>query len=77
MIKKRDMRISDLKLNEKVQINGFEYVYKGVQKIKKPNFGKIEQIVFERNAGDHYDYKYFDLKVRSRELKQDKGILIF
>ncbi len=67
------MKISDLKLNDKVEINGFDYLYKGVQKIRKVNFGVVQQIVFERNEGTRYDYKYFDLKVGNKDLKEDNG----
>ncbi len=71
------MKISDLKLNDTVEINGFDYHYKGVQKIRKLNFGVVQQIVFERNEGTEKIHKYFNLSVESREVKQKNGKLIF
>lgn len=65
------MKISELKINQEITINSFRYQYKGVQKIRKAGFGKIEQIVFK--GIDVPDEKYFSLSLLSRELKLENG----
>lgn len=59
------MKVSDLKLNQEVEINGHAYQYKGVQKLRVPLYGKVQKIVFEGKKGQ----KLFDLTVGSKELK--------
>lgn len=41
------MKISDLKPGQKVTINGMLAEYKGIQKVKIPNFGKVEKRIFQ------------------------------
>ena len=65
------MKVSELKLNQEITINGHQYKYKGIQKIRRPNFGKVQQIVFEGKIKGVFDYKYFDLIVGNKDLKVD------
>jgi hypothetical protein len=37
------MKLSDLKLGQKVSINGIPSEYQGIRKVKIPNFGKVEK----------------------------------
>lgn len=37
------MKLSDLKLGQKVSINSIPATYQGIQKVKIPNFGKVEK----------------------------------
>lgn len=46
------MKISELKLNQEVEINGHTYKHKGIQKIRKQNFGLVQQRVFESETKD-------------------------
>ena len=70
------MKISELKLNQEVEINGHLYKNKGIQKLRKQNFGVVQQRVFEcTNKNGRYDYKYFDITF-NKELKEENGKLI-
>lgn len=40
------MKVRDLKIGQLVEINGQEYVYKGVQNVREKGFGKREKVVF-------------------------------
>ena len=40
------MTLSDLKPGQKVTIDGMLAEYKGIQKVRIPNFGKVEKRVF-------------------------------
>ena len=66
------MKISELKLNQEVEINGHLYKHKGIQKIRKQNFGVVQQRVFECT---NKNYKYFDITF-NKELKEENGKLI-
>lgn len=59
------MKISDLKLGQKIIINGHEYSYDGVQKIRKSGY-KIQQIVFKSTTKKVE--KHFDITMGSKEL---------
>ena len=69
------MKIIELKIDQEVIINSFRYQYKGVQKIRKAGFGKIEQIVFK--GIDIDDEKHFNLSVMNKELKTQNGKIEF
>jgi len=69
------MKIKDLEIGKEVVINALAYQYRGVKKVKILTEGAQQKIVFERNNGDHYDYKYFDLPVGNKELKETNGVL--
>lgn len=72
------MKISDLKINDPVIINGHHYRYQGVKKIRRVNFGTVEQIVFEGKIKGVFNYKYLELKCLSAELKlHDNGDIEF
>lgn len=71
------MKIIELKLGEKILINGHEYTYKGVQKIRMIQYGMVQKIVFERREKERYDYKYFDLPVGNTILKEEGGQWVF
>ena len=68
------MKISDLKPGQKVTINGMLAEYKGIQKVRIPNFGKVEKRVFEAEGIDIY--KYYNLNDGSKTLKSEKIKLI-
>ena len=40
------MNITELKLDQEVEINGHDFLYKGIQKRKVKNFGVMEYFVF-------------------------------
>jgi len=63
-----NMKIQDLKLGDLIEINGHEYRYKGINKIRTPNLGAIPMIVFEPENKDFNDVHY-DMRLLSRELK--------
>lgn len=68
------MKIKDLQLLEKVEINAWTYEYRGINKIRIPNIGIVEKVVFSnKEVGD----KHFDLKVMNHELKEKDGKLIY
>lgn len=66
------MKISELKINQEVEINGHTYKHKGIQKIRKQNFGLVQQRVFEAEIKGVLDSKYFDITF-NKELKEVKG----
>lgn len=68
------MKISDLKLGQKVTINGMLAEYKGIQKVRIPNFGKVEKRVFQGEGINIY--KYYSINDGSKTLKSEKIILI-
>ena len=68
------MKISDLKPSQKVTIDGMLAEYKGIQKVKIPNFGKVEKRVFQAEGIDIY--KYYNLNDGSKTLKSEKIKLI-
>lgn len=69
------MKISELKINQEVIINSFRYQYKGIQKIRKPGFGKMDQIVFK--GIDNEEEKHFNVNLIGKELKNENGNIIF
>ena len=69
------MKISELKINQEVEINGHTYKHKGIQKIRKQNFGLVQQRVFESETKDILP-KHFDITF-NKELKETNGKLIF
>ena len=62
------MEIKDLNINQTIEINGREYRYKGVNKIRRPNFGLVSMIVFEP-VNKELATVAFNVKLLSRELK--------
>ncbi|NML70786.1 hypothetical protein HHL23_13415 [Chryseobacterium sp. RP-3-3] len=64
------MKLSDIKPGQKVSINGMLAEYQGIQKIKIPNFGKVEKRVFRRDETG--DYLYYNLNDGSKTLKSEK-----
>ena len=67
------MKISELKLNQKVLINGLEYSYNGVQRVRIKNFGTVDQIEFESELKGEKILKHFDVKLLSADLKERPG----
>lgn len=63
------MKVSELEINQEIEINGHKYKYQGVKKIRMTGIGTVQKIVFEANLGNGFDYKYFDLKVGNKDLK--------
>ncbi|UCA61740.1 hypothetical protein KB553_09455 [Chryseobacterium rhizoplanae] len=64
------MKLSDLKPGQKVSINGITAEYQGIQKVKIPNFGKVEKRVFKED--DTGDYLYYNILEGSKTLKSEK-----
>lgn len=67
------MKVADLRINDKVMINGFEHEFLGIQKRRVKGIGTIEQIVFINTQTK--EEKLFDRKLQSRDLKNKNGIL--
>jgi hypothetical protein len=68
------MKIKDLKLQDKVEINGRLHEYRGINKIRIKGIGLVEKVVFSNSEiGD----KQFDLKVLNAEIKEKYGQLIY
>lgn len=63
------MKVSDLKIDEEIEINGHKYKYQGVKKIRMTGIGTVQKIVFEGKIKNVFDYKYFELKVGNKDLK--------
>ena len=68
------MKISELKINQEVEINGHIYKHQGIKKIRMQNFGLVQKRVFEAEIKGVLDYKYFDITF-NKELKEVKGKL--
>ena len=64
------MKISDLKPGQKVTIDGMLAEYKGIQKVRIPNFGKVEKRVFQAEGINIY--KYYNLNDGAKTLKSEK-----
>lgn len=69
------MTLSDLKPGQKVTINGMLAEYKGIQKVKIPNFGKVEKRVFQGECINIY--KYYNLNDGAKTLKSEKIELVY
>ena len=63
------MKVKDLVLGQKVIINSFEYVYKGVMKVRLKGIGAVQKIVFQSQKPEIED-KLFDLNVLNSEIKK-------
>lgn len=68
------MKLSDLKPGQKVMINGMRAEYKGIQKVRISNFGKVEKRVFQGERLN--DYKYYNLDEGAKTLKNEKIELV-
>ncbi|AYZ35217.1 hypothetical protein EGY07_06330 [Chryseobacterium indologenes] len=66
--------ISDLRPGQKVNINGILAEYKGIEKVRIPNFGKAEKRVFKELEVNNF--KYYNLSDGSKTLKSEKIKLI-
>ena len=56
---KINMKLSEIKIGQKVIVNGMIAEYKGIQKVKVQGFGKVEKRVFQ-GVGISM-FKYFSL----------------
>ena len=63
------MKVKDLVLGQKVIINSFEYVYKGVMKVRLKGIGAVQKVVFKSQKPEIED-KLFDLNVLNSEIKK-------
>ena len=61
------MKVKDL--GQKVIINSFEYVYKGVMKVRLKGIGAVQKVVFKSQKPEIED-KLFDLNVLNSEIKK-------
>lgn len=52
----KETKIKDLELGQKVSIKGMISFYQGIQKVKIPNFGKIEKRVFKGDGINMFNY---------------------
>lgn len=69
------MKVKELDIDQEVVINTALYKNKGIQKVKFTGVGAVLKYVFERNLGNRYDYKYFDITVGNKDLKEVNGKL--
>lgn len=67
-IKKTKMKLSELKINQEIIINGQKFLYKGVQKRRIKGTGTVEKVVFQLPESD--EEKLFDLSVMGRKIKE-------
>lgn len=68
------MKIKDLKLETSVEINGREYFYRGINKVRIKGVGLVERVIFaNKEIGD----KEFDLKVLNADVKEKDGKLFY
>lgn len=63
------MKVKDLDLEKKVIINSFEYVYKGVMKVRLKGIGAVQKVVFKSQKPEIED-KLFDMNVMNLEIKK-------
>lgn len=63
------MKVKDLEPEKKVIINSFEYVYKGVMKVRLKGIGAVQKVVFKSQKPEIED-KLFDLNVLNSEIKK-------
>lgn len=63
------MKISELKVGQKVTIKGLLAEYQGIQKVKVSSFGKVEKRVF-KGIGIEI-FKYFSLNDGTKTLEQE------
>ena len=63
------MKVKDLDLGQKVIINSFEYVYKGVMKVRLKGIGAVQKVVFKSQKPEIED-KLFDLNILNSEIKK-------
>ncbi|MDV4025583.1 hypothetical protein CMT52_14705 [Elizabethkingia anophelis] len=62
------MKVTDLKINQEIIINGQKFLYKGVQKRRIKGTGTVEKVVFQLPESD--EEKLFDLSVMGRKIKE-------
>lgn len=60
------MKVTDLKLDQKVIINGFQYLYKGINKVRMSGF-TVQKIVFK--SLDKHPDKHFDITLGNKDIK--------
>ena len=63
------MKVKELKPQQKVSINSFEYVYKGVNKVRLKGIGTVQKLVF-KSQNPNVEDKLFDLNVVNLETKK-------
>ena len=63
------MKVKELKPQQKVSINSFEYVYQGVNKVRLKGIGALQKVVFQSQKPEIED-KLFDLNVLNSEIKK-------
>lgn len=69
-----NLKIKDLQLESSVEINGREYFYRGINKVRIKGIGLVEKVVFyNKEIGD----KHFDLRVLNADVKEKDGKLIY
>lgn len=67
------MKVSDLKLDQPILINGHEYAYKGVQKLRLARLGKVQKVVFQGTSKGAPAQRLYDLPVGNKDLKIHKN----
>ncbi|WP_379963964.1 hypothetical protein [Epilithonimonas sp. UC225_85] len=66
------MKISELKLNQEVLFKNKNFLYKGVQKITMPGFGKVQKVVFQSKDSKNV-FHHMNLHEGNRTLKTDES----
>lgn len=70
------MKIRELELDQKIEINGHQYKYKGLNFIRRKGFGKVEYVVFEGLSKGSEEQKLCDKKFMNKDLKIHSNGLI-
>lgn len=72
------MKVSNLKIDQTIEINGHQYQYKGVTKERIPGIGSQQVILFEGVSKGSAPRKTFALTVGNKDLKvHDDGKIEF
>lgn len=72
--KNKIMKLYDLKIGQKVSINGMLAKYQVIQKIRISNFGKVEKRVFKADGINLF--KYYNLNDGEKTLESEQIIII-
>ena len=63
------MKVSHLKIDQSILINGHEYKYRGVQKLRIERLGKVQKVVFQGTSKGAPPQRLYDLPVGNKDLK--------
>lgn len=69
------MKVKELKADQKVSINSFEYLYKGECSVRQKGIGTVKKIAF-KSLQKNVEDKYFDLSILKTDIKKLKIELV-